>query len=152
MNKLAVPLALIALGFVGLMTVGILEGGIPEIQVRDVRTEAYAGKVVKVHGLLDKIESRDRPLRFTVRDKDRPDIVLPVYADKTRPDTFQETYDVAVEGRWDDAQQRFIADKIMTKCPSKYEAEAKEGIGSKEELERRKGPSAPRKDARGSGK
>lgn len=137
MNKLAVPLALIGLGFVGLLTVGVLEGGVPEIQVRDVRTEAYAGKVVKVHGLLETIESKDRPLRFTVRDKDRPDILLPVYADKTRPDTFQESYDVAVEGRWDDAQQRFVADKIMTKCPSKYEEQAKEGIGSREAAERR---------------
>jgi cytochrome c-type biogenesis protein CcmE len=156
MNKLAVPLVLIVLGLVGLLVVGVLEGGIPEIQARELADAKYRTGTVKVHGLLQKIESNERPLRFTVCDKEDPSATFQVYADKTRPDTFQVSYDVAVEGTWDAANNRFAAEKILTKCPSKYEDEAKQGIGSKQELERRKGaapepgaqaPDAPKADA-----
>jgi cytochrome c-type biogenesis protein CcmE len=138
-KKLAVPLLLIVLGLVGLLVVGILEGGIPEIQAREMSDAKYRTGTVKVHGLLDKIQSAERPLRFTIRDKLDPTATIEVYADKTRPDTFQESFDVSVEGIWDAKQNRFVADRILTKCPSKYESEAKDGIGSPEEYQKRKG-------------
>ena len=140
MRKLAVPLVLIFLGLAALLVMGILDGGIPEIQAAEMKDPKYHDGIVKVHGVLGKIESAERPLRFWVKDKTHPDVQFYVLADKTRPDTFQETYDVAVEGRWDAANNRFEADRILTKCPSKYEAESKDGIGSQAEYEKRKGP------------
>lgn len=142
MRKLAVPLVLIFLGLISLLVLGILDGGIPEIQAAEMKDQKYRSGTVKVHGVLGKIESAERPLRFWVQDKVHPEIQFAVIADKTRPDTFQETYDVAVEGRWDAANNRFEADRILTKCPSKYEAESKDGIGSQAEYEKRKGPIA----------
>lgn len=138
MKKLAVPLTLIVVGFGALLTLGLLEGGMPEIQARELGRAEYAGQTVRMHGILHRIESGDRPLRFLIRDKEQPDVLVPVYADKTRPDTFQESYDIAVDGAWDETRQYFVARSIMTKCPSKYEAEAKQGIGSREEYDRRK--------------
>ena len=36
------------------------------------------------------------------------------------PDMFKDGAEVVVEGRFDD--DRFVADRVMAKCPSKYEA------------------------------
>lgn len=143
MKKLAIPLVLIVVGLAALLSLGVLEGGIPEIQAAELANGRYRDQVVKVHGLLASIESGERPLRFTISDKDRPDAVVPVYADKTRPDTFQVSYDVSVEGRWDSERNAFVARQIFTKCPSKYEAEAKDGIGNAKEYEKRTGRKFP---------
>ena len=130
MKKLALPVVLILLGVVTLLALSISAGGIPEIQARELRTGAYDGREVKVHGLLHAIQSDQRPLRFQVRYKNDAGAVIDVLADETRPDTFQVSYDVAVQGRWNAAERRFEADKVFTKCPSKYEEAEKAGVGS----------------------
>lgn len=40
------------------------------------------------------------------------------------PDMFKPGGEVVVEGRFDPAEGRFVADLLMTKCASKYEADA----------------------------
>jgi len=127
--KIVVPFLLILAGLVGLIAMGVAQGGIPEVQVAQVVQGDFADREVKVHGFLAEIHSAERPLRFTVCDKEDPDVTLDVVCDRTRPDTFLEDYDVAVQGRWDSERGQFVADQIFTKCPSKYEAEAKEGSG-----------------------
>lgn len=136
MNKLLVPLLLIGLGLIGLLAMGLMEG-VPEIQVRELAAGTYGERTVKVHGLLHEIQPGERPLRFTIRDKDRPDVLTPVWHAKGKPDTFQVGFDVACEGAWDAKERRFVAERIFTKCPSKYEDEAKQGIGSKEAWEKK---------------
>ncbi|MCB1200085.1 MAG: cytochrome c maturation protein CcmE [Leptospiraceae bacterium] len=42
------------------------------------------------------------------------------------PDTFKDGADAALDGRYDAASNRFIADKAMAKCASKYEAAGSE--------------------------
>jgi cytochrome c-type biogenesis protein CcmE len=128
--KVVIPFLLILVGLVGLIAMGVTQGGIPELQVSELQAGEFDGKTVKVHGFLESIESATRPLRFTVRDKVDPEIVIAVTCNKTKPDTFQKEYDVAVEGIWDATTKSFEAEHIYTKCPSKYEAEAKEGMGS----------------------
>ncbi|VAX18902.1 hypothetical protein MNBD_NITROSPINAE04-1111 [hydrothermal vent metagenome] len=46
---------------------------------------------------------------------------IPVYYEGVTPDMFQADIDVVVEGRVD-KDGRFIANKLLTSCPSKYEA------------------------------
>ncbi len=128
--KVVIPFLLILAGLVGLIAMGVMQGGIPELQVSELRSGEFDGQTVKVHGFLESIESTTRPLRFTVRDKEDPEIVIAVTCNKTKPDTFQKEYDVAVEGIWDATTKSFEAEHIYTKCPSKYEAEAKEGLGA----------------------
>jgi cytochrome c-type biogenesis protein CcmE len=43
------------------------------------------------------------------------------------PDTFEEDVQVIVEGRYDKEKQIFNAATVLTKCPSKYEAEVEQG-------------------------
>ena len=143
MKKLAVPVVLILLGVVTLLALSISAGGIPEIQARELRTGAFDGREVKVHGLLHAIQSDQRPLRFQVRDKDDAGAVFDVLADETRPDTFQVSYDVAVQGRWNAVERRFEADRVFTKCPSKYEEAGQEGVGSAAGAKERNAADAP---------
>jgi cytochrome c-type biogenesis protein CcmE len=143
MRKLAVPVVLILLGVATLLALSISAGGIPEIQARELASGAFDGREVKVHGLLHAIQSDQRPLRFQVRDKDDPTAVIDVVADETRPDTFQVTYDVAVQGRWHADRRSFEAEKVFTKCPSKYEEVGGAGIGSEEAYRTKTGKDFP---------
>lgn len=52
---------------------------------------------------------------------------LPVSYHGIIPDTFVEGADVVVEGGIDPASGTFHASNLLAKCPSKYEAAAKEG-------------------------
>lgn len=128
--KILVPALLILAGLAGLVTMGILQGGVPELQVHQVLAGAYAGQEVKMHGIIETIHSEERPLRFTIADKDDDAKRIDVVCDRTRPDTFQETYDVAVQGVFQPERGVFDADQIFTKCPSKYEAAEELGAGS----------------------
>lgn len=136
MNKLVIPVALIGIGLATLMTVAIVQGGVPELQVGGVAGGDWKNRELKVHGLLASIERDQRPLRFTLKDKDDATKLMPVVAELNKPDTFQLEYDVAVQGRYDAAAGVFKAEKIFTKCPSKYEADEKKGIGSKKAYEK----------------
>ena len=40
------------------------------------------------------------------------------------PDTMKEGQDIVVQGVFDPSRQLFAASEVLTKCPSKYEAEA----------------------------
>ncbi len=130
MTKVVVPFVLIFAGLAGLIAMGVSQGGIPEVQVQEVVDGVFSDREVKVHGFLASVESEQRPLRFHVRDKEDDGVTIDVIADVPKPDTFQADFDVAVQGRWDPAENRFVAEHIFTKCPSKYEAEAKEGLGA----------------------
>jgi cytochrome c-type biogenesis protein CcmE len=61
-------------------------------------------------------------LRFQVRDLNKKAFVRVVYREGLKPDTFKEGEGVVVEGRYDPVTQTIHASKLMTKCPSKYEA------------------------------
>ncbi|VAX21332.1 hypothetical protein MNBD_NITROSPINAE02-156 [hydrothermal vent metagenome] len=46
---------------------------------------------------------------------------IPVYYQGTVPDMFQDDIDVVVEGKFS-SDGRFVANRLLTSCPSKYEA------------------------------
>lgn len=50
--------------------------------------------------------------------------VISVQYEDVKPDNFDSGYPVIVEGRFGENNQ-FKADKVMVKCPSKYEEESK---------------------------
>ena len=90
----------------------------PDGEARGVRVHGYVveGSIVKdlPAGYVD----------FQIRDDERH--VLGVrYSGIDVPDLFGDGAEVVVEGR--DGPRSFAAEKIMAKCPSKYEAEAPAG-------------------------
>lgn len=65
-------------------------------------------------------DSKKGNLHFTITDGESK---LPVVFEGIAPNTFRPGVEVVVEGRYV-SKNIFEADKIMAKCPSKYEAQA----------------------------
>jgi cytochrome c-type biogenesis protein CcmE len=143
MKKIAIPALLLLVGLVGLITMGVIQGAIPELQVHELLADRSRGPEVKVHGIIERIDKGTRPLDFMIRDKAQEGVNVRVLADQSMPDTFQVDYDIAVQGRFDAAAGAFRADKIFTKCPSKYEADEKLGITSSAKAEAPRSPAPP---------
>lgn len=125
--KLAVPGALILIGMIGLLAMGILEGAIPEVGVAELSAPENQEIEVRLIGVIQAIERDIRPMRFTVRDMKDPAALVQVEVDDHRPDIFKVDTDVAVVGRYHSASRTFSGTKIFTKCPSKYEASDAKG-------------------------
>jgi cytochrome c-type biogenesis protein CcmE len=60
-------------------------------------------------------------LAFAIRGIDSK-VTVNVIANTLKPDSFGEGKGVIVEGIYDQAKNLIIASRLMTKCPSKYEA------------------------------
>ncbi|MGM0903294.1 cytochrome c maturation protein CcmE [Mesobacillus maritimus] len=100
--------------------------GSKEITISQVVNSAdkFDGDYIMTEGLLnkesiqwnaDKIE-----LRFEIMDEN--ELALPVYYKGVQPDNFTDDVIVIVEGFIGD-NGVFEAEKVLTKCPSKYEGE-----------------------------
>ncbi len=126
--KIWIPATFIFAGLAGLITMGIIQGGIPELPVRQLMAEAdvYGDREIKLQGVLKAIHKETRPLRFDICDREQPDLVISVEVDDLRPDVFKVTNDIAVLGVYDPLKKKMQGTKIYTKCPSKYEASEEE--------------------------
>ncbi len=51
------------------------------------------------------------------------DVMTVVYP-HTKPGNFEQAISVVAIGRYDGAQQHFVADQLLVKCPSKYQEQA----------------------------
>jgi len=90
-------------------------------EFKDKEASVY-GELVRVNGkVLDgsiQWNSKEDTLHFIITDKKNK---LPIIYKGIVPDTFKAGTDVVVQGRYT-PKDIFEADKIMAKCPSKYEA------------------------------
>lgn len=88
----------------------------------DVAAAKSASHTVQVKGLLDpsaaapRMEGED--FLFTLRDEATGE-TLPVRYHGMKPDQFDEAHHIVVVGKCQDGV--FQADKLLIKCPSKYE-------------------------------
>jgi cytochrome c-type biogenesis protein CcmE len=94
----------------------------PYVSYRDARAEA--NQVVQVAGALaEKTSSYDREeeaLRFTLEDPESKE-TLRVRYHGLKPANFEEAISIVAIGRYDRARDEFAADKLLVKCPSKYQ-------------------------------
>jgi cytochrome c-type biogenesis protein CcmE len=121
--RLVVALAVAALLAVFLLYTSIAGGGTPQLRPSDLdgRTDrvSVVGKVVGQ--VRNRDEARAKGLRFLLRDVEGTARVPVVYRGSV-PDPFRLGRDVIVEGRLQNGT--FRADRLITKCPSKYKAKA----------------------------
>jgi cytochrome c-type biogenesis protein CcmE len=91
-------------------------------EFEDKGASAY-GELVKVNGRVVEgsiqWNSEDHTLHFIITDGEKN---LQVRYRGVAPDTFKNGTEVVVRGVWEPGNV-FKADKIMAKCPSRYEAE-----------------------------
>jgi len=119
----------VAVAIIYLVYSGIQKTALYYLTVSEFRNrgdEAY-GEVVRVNGkVLDgsiQWNSQEGALYFTIIDQEN---ILPIIHRGVAPDTFKGGAEVVVEGRYT-PEDLFEADKIMAKCPSKYEAQKDAG-------------------------
>lgn len=89
-----------------------------------------AGRTVQVAGGLEKGSSEydmaDDSLRFTLREEGTGQTIRIRYQG-LKPANFEDAISIVAIGRWDPATEEFAADKLLVKCPSKYQgSEVKE--------------------------
>lgn len=113
-------LILAAIGF--LLYSGLREGSIYYYTITELKEDSasLSGKEIKVTGQVadGSVDWELDPLtlRFTLVDQGES---LPVVYHGVVPDTFQAGREVVVCGKYDQ-DGVFLADDILTKCPSKY--------------------------------
>lgn len=109
--------------FTGFANFSGYQVGVDELVTGD---KDYQGDFLLVPGKLigdsvnfngDNIE-----LTFTITDMEEGKYKLPVVYNDVKPDNFGEDAEVILEGYYDKENNVFKAEKVTTKCPSKYEA------------------------------
>jgi cytochrome c-type biogenesis protein CcmE len=108
-----------------LAVAGIREGWVYYLPVDEfVAGDAYHDQRVRLHGLVSSddldVSSALLLARFDLKGDERQ---VRVQYEGVIPDMFQADREVVVEGQLDEAGV-FQADTLLTKCASKYEAEA----------------------------
>ncbi len=120
---------IIAVAIIYLVYSGIQKAGLYYLTVSEIKNEGITayGQSVRVNGdVLDgsiEWDSQEGTLRFIISDGENK---LPIIYRGVAPDTFRGGAEVVVEGKYT-PENIFEADKIMAKCPSKYEAQENEG-------------------------
>jgi cytochrome c-type biogenesis protein CcmE len=124
-TKIIFGLSLFAAAIMILFFSTMPSAGSKEISVEELLTKNYKDEYVLTQGLLkqesvkwdaDKIE-----LKFEIVDEESR-AVLPINYKGVKPDNFTEDVIVIVEG-FIKENGVFEAEKVQTKCPSKYEGE-----------------------------
>lgn len=81
------------------------------------RTVQVAGGLMAGSSRYDEIA---HALHFTLTDPESGD-ALPVRYEGLKPANFEEAISIVAIGRYDAAGELFHADKLLVKCPSKYQ-------------------------------
>ena len=118
--KVIVALGLLAIA-IGVGVTGFKKSVTPYISFAEAR---HASGLVQVNGTLaDKayvMKPNEQYLSFRL--KDEKGEVLPVEYHGVVPGNFDQAVSIVAIGRYQD--QRFVADQLLVKCPSKYQAMA----------------------------
>ncbi|WP_102274189.1 cytochrome c maturation protein CcmE [Cytobacillus massiliigabonensis] len=132
-KKIIFGLSLVAVAIMIMFFSTMPSAGSKEISIDELLTGNYKDEYVLTQGLLkedsvkwdaDKIE-----LTFEIADEESSSS-LPIIYNGVKPDNFSEDVIVIVEGFIKD-DGVFEAEKVQTKCPSKYEGEDTENYDAK---------------------
>ena len=112
---------LLLLAFAGFSLTSFRDTLTPYVSYRQARE---ANRVVQVAGALERgtsaYEAADSSLLFTLLDKKTHDKVRVRYHG-LRPANFDDAISIVAIGRYDAGTKEFAANKLLVKCPSKYQ-------------------------------
>ena len=113
--------AALLVGFLALGLSTFTKSMTPYVSFREARE---AGRTVQVMGALEKGTSRydvaTKTLRFNLVDPKTGELIPVAYAD-VKPANFEDAVSIVAIGRYDG--KVFAAEKLLVKCPSKYQGE-----------------------------
>jgi cytochrome c-type biogenesis protein CcmE len=94
----------------------------PYVSFEQART---AGRLVQVAGGLQKGSSKyemaNGSLLFTLRDPHNQQQMMRVRYHGLKPGNFEDAISIVAIGQYDEHVKEFAADKLLVKCPSKYQ-------------------------------
>ncbi len=133
MNRSSIRLIVVTLAVIGgvawLISSGVKETGLHYMTVTELAQLSQAPKAdgFRLDGKIaaGSVVYDQRVPRLAFRMTDGKEAIGVVY-DGLMPDAFAEGREVVVEGTYVHADRTLHASKLVTKCPSKYEAE---GLG-----------------------
>jgi cytochrome c-type biogenesis protein CcmE len=79
---------------------------------------------VQLSGFLGTTGEYDEQGRWTFMLQDEDGEQVKVIYDDARPANFEQAISIVAIGRYDEAQDAFLADDLLVKCPSKYQEQA----------------------------
>jgi cytochrome c-type biogenesis protein CcmE len=92
-------------------------------------TEAEtAGRSVQLAGFLGSKGEYDAEKRWTFMLQDEDGKMVKVVSNETRPPNFEQAISVVAIGRFDKEQNAFMAEKLLVKCPSKYQEQMEQSV------------------------
>ncbi len=112
--------ATLILGFIGYAGYFFADSVTPYVGIADARASQ---RNVQVKGLPDAAvvpHMENDTFVFSIADEETGETMLVRYKG-VKPDNFDEAYHIVAIGKY--AGDAFAADKLLIKCPSKYEAE-----------------------------
>jgi len=115
------------LGFIGFSLLSFKQTLTPYVSYEQARS---ANRMVQVAGALEKgssnYQEQNQSLYFTLKDPKTHENLRVRYKG-VKPGNFEDAISVVAIGRFDTAAQEFEANKLLVKCPSKYQgAEVKQ--------------------------
>jgi cytochrome c-type biogenesis protein CcmE len=121
MNRLVVVSFVLVVALGVLVWVGVLSASIPVLRIAEVKESTKPLDDVQVDAKVAAIESTS-PLRFWVYSEKDPANRLLVTSERSMPENFRQDMDVSLRGEYRKEDQVFVAYRITTQCPSRYQA------------------------------
>jgi cytochrome c-type biogenesis protein CcmE len=120
-NRFYVLGALLLVGFAGFSFMAFKDSMTPYVSFERARE---GDRMVQVAGALEKGSSSyvdaQESLFFTLKDPESSE-TLRVRYKGLKPANFEDAISIVAIGRFDGSAQAFEADKLLVKCPSKYQ-------------------------------
>ena len=115
-------LVVMLVGFVAYAGLNLAESVTPYVSIAEARSSTSG---VQVKGLLDKnfspVQTCDE-FTFSLLDENTGE-TMRVKFDGIKPDQFDEAYHIVAVGKFNSSDESFHAQKLLIKCPSKYEGQ-----------------------------
>ncbi len=80
-----------------------------------------ATRSVQLAGFLGSTGEYDTQGRFTFMLQDENGKLIKIVSNEPRPANFEHAISIVAIGRYDPAEEAFMSDKLLVKCPSKYQ-------------------------------
>lgn len=120
-HKVKILGVVLLLGFAGLTLASLKDTLTPYVPYDKART---LNRTVQVAGGLAEgttsYDDGNQSLYFTLEEQES-DEVLRVRYQGVKPANFEEAISIVAIGRFDSAEEVLVADKLLVKCPSKYQ-------------------------------
>ena len=120
------PLHLIGIAMIVLAVVlgyfGLQQSFRPYTQ--SVDEAVSADRSVQLQGFLGSTGAYDANGKFTFDLQDKTGKMVKVVYSQPRPANFEQAISIVAIGHYDQAQNVFLADELLVKCPSKYQEQS----------------------------